>query len=83
MRASFSGRLQIEDRIELALDGAPELVDAAAVHEPYLAGETLALNIDVGGAAALESRTMDYTEQTEIDGLPLTISLSRSQQPAS
>jgi len=75
--------LQIEDRIELALDGAPELIDAAAVHKPYLAGETLALNIDVGGAAALESRTMDYTEQTEIDGLPLTISLSRSQQPAS
>ncbi|MGO9322506.1 MAG: isoleucine--tRNA ligase [Solirubrobacteraceae bacterium] len=67
--------LQVEDRIELALYGAPELIDAAATHRDYLAGETLALDVDFGGSAALESRSMDYSEQTEIDGLPLSISL--------
>jgi isoleucyl-tRNA synthetase len=71
--------LQVEDRIELALYGAPELMDAAATHEDYLAGETLALDVDLGGRAAVESTAMDYTEQTEVDGLPLTISLSRAR----
>ncbi len=71
--------LQVEDRIELALHGAPELLDAAATHEGYVAGETLAVALDLGGAAAQESSSMDYTEQTEIDGLPLSISLSRAR----
>jgi isoleucyl-tRNA synthetase len=74
--------LQVEDRIELALDGAPELIDAAAAHERYLTGETLAVKIDFGAAAARENGPKDYTEQTEVDGLPLTISLSSSQPPS-
>jgi isoleucyl-tRNA synthetase len=69
--------LQVEDRIELALDGAPELIDAAATHESYLMAETLAEHLDVGDRAAQESTRMDFSEQTDIDGLPLTISLSR------
>jgi isoleucyl-tRNA synthetase len=67
--------LQVEDRIELALAGSAELLDAAQAHRDYLAGETLAVTLvfeDVQAGAA-----MDFTEQTEIDGLPLTISLSR------
>jgi isoleucyl-tRNA synthetase len=68
--------LQVEDRIELALDGAPELLDAAATHEDYLAGETLALGISFGGPA-LGSTAMDYAEDTEIDGLALSVSLRR------
>ena len=71
--------LQVEDRIELALHGAPELLDAAATHEDYVAGETLAVAVDLGATAAQESSSMDYTEQTEIDGLPLSISLSRAR----
>jgi isoleucyl-tRNA synthetase len=78
--ARKSAGLQVEDRIDLALYGAPELIDAAASDEDYLAGETLALAVDFGGAAAVESTAMDYSEQTEIDGLPLSISLSRAQR---
>ena len=74
--------LQIEDRIQLALDGAPELLDAAATHSDYISGETLAHDLDLSDRAAQEATRMDYSEQTEIDGLPLSISLSRAQRPA-
>ena len=66
--------LQVEDRIELSLDGDPALLDAAEAHRDYLAGETLAVKLEL---AAQAGAAMDYSEQTEIDGLPLTISLSR------
>jgi isoleucyl-tRNA synthetase len=75
--ARKSAGLQVEDRIELALFGAPELIDAAASDEDYIAGETLAIALDYAGPAAAKTRTMDYSEQTEIDGLPLTIALGR------
>ena len=74
--------LQVEDRIELALDGAPEVLDAAATYREYLMGETLALELDLGARAAQESVAMDYSEQTEIEGLPLAISLRRAPQAA-
>ncbi len=69
--------LQVEDRIELALYGAPEISDAAAAHRDYIVGETLAAALDLGDRAALQSAAMDYSEQAEIDGLDLTIALSR------
>jgi isoleucyl-tRNA synthetase len=75
--ARKTASLQVEDRIELALDGAPELIDAAATHEKYLMAETLALDLDLGDRAAQERTRMDFSEQTDVDGLPLTISLSR------
>jgi isoleucyl-tRNA synthetase len=64
--------LQVEDRIELALAGAPELIAAARSHEAYLANETLAVRLDLGDGAA---NATAYSEQTEIDGLALTIGL--------
>jgi isoleucyl-tRNA synthetase len=67
--------LNVEERIELALSGGPELLDAARAHEPYIATETLALSIALGDG---ESAAMDYREQTEIDGLALEIALSRA-----
>ncbi len=70
--------LQVEDRIELALDGTPELIDAAATYRDYLMGETLALELDLGARASQESIAMDYSEQTEVDGLALRISLRRT-----
>jgi isoleucyl-tRNA synthetase len=69
--------LQVEDRIELALDGAPELLDAAATHSDYITGETLAQNVDLSDRAAQEAARLDYSEQSEVDGLPLSIALSR------
>jgi isoleucyl-tRNA synthetase len=70
--------LQVEDRIELALDGDPSLLDAAVEHHDYVAGETLAVVFHPGGDAAHAAAPMDYSEQTEIDGLPLSIGLRRA-----
>ena len=73
--------LEVEHRIELALYGAAELLDAAARHRDYLMGETLALELDLGDRAAQESASMDYAEQTQIDGLELAIGLRRAASP--
>ncbi len=77
--ARKSAGLQVEDRIELALDGEPALLDAAATHSDYIVGETLAVDLDLSARAAQEGAAMDYSEQTEIEGLLLSISLSRSK----
>jgi isoleucyl-tRNA synthetase len=71
--------LQVEDRIELALDGDASLLDAATEHRDYIARETLALAVHLGADAVRAAGTMEYPEQTEIDGLPLSISLRRAQ----
>ncbi len=73
--------LQVEDRIELALDGdAARCSTRPQTHRDYIAGETLAHDLDLSERAAQEATRMDYSEQTEIDGLPLSISLSRAQR---
>ena len=74
--------LQVEDRIELALDGDPELIGAADAHRDYMAGETLAVRLDLGPAPRADAAAMDYSEQTEIDGLQLSISLRRANEYA-
>jgi isoleucyl-tRNA synthetase len=79
--ARKTGGLHVADRIELALFGAPDLLDAAGSFREYLMGETLALELDVGARAAQEGAGMDYSEQTDIEGLPLTISLRRALHP--
>jgi isoleucyl-tRNA synthetase len=63
--------LRIEDRIELALGGAPELIEAVASHGAYLRQETLATDLQVGSEGDLLDAT--YREQTEIEGLELII----------
>jgi isoleucyl-tRNA synthetase len=78
--------LQVEDRIELWLTGAPALIEAAEAHRNYLTGETLAVALSLGadgadggpGCASADG----YREQTEIAGLALSIALRRSGNPA-
>jgi isoleucyl-tRNA synthetase len=77
--ARKSAGLQIEDRIELALDGDPALIDAARAHEGYIVGETLAAKLHLGRTAAQAAPPLEYAEQTEIDGLALALSLCRSE----
>ena len=72
--------LQVEDRIELALDGDPALIGAAEAHRGYLNTETLALTLSLGAGAPQTGAAMDYSEETGIEGLPLTISLRRSER---
>jgi isoleucyl-tRNA synthetase len=78
--ARKSAGLQVEDRIELALTGDAALLEAAEAHRDYLAGETLAVELRLGEAAARAGDSMDYIEQTEIDGLQLTIALRRAER---
>jgi isoleucyl-tRNA synthetase len=66
--------LAVEDRIELALSGDPALLDAAAAHRDYLAGETLAVQLHLGEGPPA---AMEYREQSEIDGLEVEIALRR------
>jgi isoleucyl-tRNA synthetase len=78
--------LQVEDRIELWLVGAPALIDAAAAHRDYLCGETLALELTLreGGpsaeAQADRAVASRYREQSEVDGLELSIALRRAER---
>ena len=62
--------LEVTDRIELALGGDAELLDAARAHEDYLAGETLATTVTYDGTAAGAAVT--------IDGHELRIGLERA-----
>jgi isoleucyl-tRNA synthetase len=78
--ARKSAGLEVEDRIELALGGDPALIAAAEAHRDYLAGEVLAVELDLNPEASGAAEAMDYSEQTEIDGLPLNIFLSRATQ---
>jgi isoleucyl-tRNA synthetase len=73
--ARKSAGLQVEDRIELALDGDAELLGAAQAHRDYIAREVLAPELRIGdgdGAGA------GHSEQTKLDGLTLSITLARA-----
>ncbi len=74
--ARKSAGLAVEDRIELSLSGDQALLDAAGAHRDYLVGETLAVALHLGDGPV--PGEMDYTEQTEIDGLELQIALRRA-----
>jgi isoleucyl-tRNA synthetase len=73
--------LAVEDRIGLGLSGDPTLLEAAGEHRDYLARETLALVVtfDGGGLAGQSAREQrgEHRESIEIDGLAVTIALSR------
>ncbi len=73
--ARKSAGLEVEDRIELVLGGDDALMQAAGEHEAYVSGETLGVSLALGDGDAV---SMDYREQTEIEGLQLEIALSRA-----
>jgi isoleucyl-tRNA synthetase len=54
--------LEITDRIELALGGDRELLEAARAHEEYLAGEVLATSLAYEGAEGAEAGSIDGRE---------------------
>ena len=61
--------LEIADRIELALGGDDELLEAARAYERYLAGETLAVAVSYDGVSNGEEAT--------VKGRPLFIAVER------
>jgi isoleucyl-tRNA synthetase len=60
--------LNVEDRIALSLGGDDELLDAARVHEDYVARETLATSVSYDGAVG---------PAADIEGRKLRISVER------
>jgi isoleucyl-tRNA synthetase len=78
--------LEVEDRIELALRGDPELTEAAKEHREHIAGETLAVGLTIDGEAdaagdsdAPADSREEYREQAEIEEKKVEIALKRSR----
>jgi isoleucyl-tRNA synthetase len=61
--------LEIIDRIDLTLAGDPDLLEAAQVHQDYLAGEVLATSVSYDGADGAAAK---------IDGRELKIGVTRA-----
>jgi isoleucyl-tRNA synthetase len=68
----------VEDRIELSLSGDDELLAAARTHHDYIAGETLAVELDLGLAEPADARERWHVEAAHVERLALTIALRRS-----
>ena len=65
--------LDVTDRIELVIGGAPEVLAAARAHETLIAGETLATSYTVTG------ETPDGATEVQVgDGHAATVSLERA-----
>jgi isoleucyl-tRNA synthetase len=75
--------LEVEDRIELALDGDPALARAAHGHRDYVAKETLAVTLQIGGDATGAASGYDHSQELAIDGMPLSIALRRAHDKTS
>jgi isoleucyl-tRNA synthetase len=69
--------LAVEDRIRLALDGDPALLDAAQAYRDYLAAETLAVTLELGNGV-IEAGAVDHAQQSRIEGRELKIELRRA-----
>jgi len=69
--------LAVEDRIGLALDGDPVLLEAAETHRDYLAAETLALSLALGNGAIEAAGASEHAQQARIEGRELLIALRR------
>ena len=60
--------LVVTDRIELWLDGNPELLESVKTHQSYVANQVLATEVFTG-------QDGDHVTTVEVEGLSLTIGL--------
>ncbi len=67
--------LAVEDRIELVLGGDGALMSAAEAHREYVAGETLAVEIEVEHEAVNAAAQVSYVWTGTVEELALTIAL--------
>jgi isoleucyl-tRNA synthetase len=67
--------LAVEDRIRLVVAGDADVETAASAHRDAIAGETLALRLDVDGAAV---DGLEHCRELEIDGHRVRIGLERA-----
>ena len=67
--------LAVSDRIALAVSGDGEVEEAVRTHEAWIAGEVLAHAVSVGE----RPEHVTAAQEAEIDGLRLTIALTRNE----
>ncbi|MGH2864671.1 MAG: isoleucine--tRNA ligase [Solirubrobacteraceae bacterium] len=75
--ARRSAGLHVEDRIELLIEGDVELIAAAHAHRDHIAGETLAVSLELERDATHDGHAGAFAEETTVDGLALSIRLAR------
>jgi len=63
--------LQVSDRIRLGIFGGSEIQAAAVAHREFIAGETLAVEVEVGGEPPVGG--YDVVREVEVDGLAARI----------
>jgi isoleucyl-tRNA synthetase len=63
---------EMADRIQLWVDGGPQVREAAAVHRGYISEETLAVSLDAGAADGA-----DMSQETDLDGVTARIAVKR------
>ncbi|HUA75115.1 MAG TPA: isoleucine--tRNA ligase [Solirubrobacteraceae bacterium] len=67
--------LEVEDRIALALTGEGALLRAAAAHRDYVAGETLATELEIDAA---DASGYEHSDELSIEGQALRVSLRKA-----
>jgi isoleucyl-tRNA synthetase len=70
--------LEVSDRITLSFEGDNELMAAAQAHEPYIAGETLAVEVGYDG----NPRDDGPVSSVWIDGRELRVRLAPAETPS-
>jgi isoleucyl-tRNA synthetase len=59
--------LELDDRIRLGIFGAPEVVTAAEAHRDYVAGEVLAVEVEIGREVPKDAR-YEHLRGIKLDG---------------
>ena len=65
----------ISDRIEVAIDGDPELLSSLATHREWLASETLATRVSMAPGATMEGA--DRRDEVSVDDARLALAIRR------
>jgi isoleucyl-tRNA synthetase len=69
--------LEVSDRIRLGIAGEATLVEALEAHRDFIAGETLAVELEIS-SSALPDGAYTETREVDLDGVPATIGLSKT-----
>jgi isoleucyl-tRNA synthetase len=66
--------LELDDRIRLGIFGAPEVASAAEAHRDYIAGEVLAVEVEVGPQPP-KGDGYEHTREIRLDGCEAVIAV--------
>jgi isoleucyl-tRNA synthetase len=71
------GGLEVTDRIRLGVAGEDAVTDAAEAFRDFVAGETLAVEVQITGPGGLDPR-YDAVRDVDLDGVAASIGLARA-----